>query len=669
MAYRGGVRRRWVMSQVLLWSLALSAIPATAADYLVRPLPFTEVTLTDGLWGQRQETNRRVTLPFAIDQCESSQRLRNFDLAAETLARRAKGETLFSNTPATPFPFDDSDVFKVVEGAAYCLTLRPDPDLQKRLADIVLRIAAAQEPDGYLYTFRTMHPDSPVNKRLDIKRWLKDPQASHELYNIGHLYEAGVAHAQATRSNLLLDVCLKNAELLHRDFADGGLRIAPGHPGIEMALAKLSSRTGDARWLSLAQIFLDARGTTKLPSNQNHKPVLEQREAVGHAVRANYLYSGMADVAALKGDPRYLTAITAIWEDVVGRKLHITGGCGALSNGEAYGEAYQLPHRCYNETCAAIAFLFWNHRMFLLSGDGKYMDVFERTLYNGFLSGVSLSGDRFFYPNPLEYDGKEAFNHDHAGRAPWFGCACCPPNILRMMASLGGYVIGVKDDRLYLNLYAQGEATVTVAGCPLKLFQQTNYPWDETITLRIEPKATKSFCLCLRIPGWVRGRPVPSDLYAFRDSTPSEWTVSVNGELLSPTLEEGYAEIQREWSAGDVVTLKLPMPVRRVTGNRQIEATRGKVALERGPIVYCLEGIDNDKTVSDLSLPDEAKVTAAFQGDLLGGVTVLTATAARVNRTPGDKTQQTPAPIVAVPYAFWNNRGQSEMTVWIGRDK
>jgi len=657
------------MCQFLLLALALSVIPARAADYLVRPLPFTEVTLTGGLWGQRQETNRRVTLPFAIDQCESSQRLRNFDLAAETLARRAKGETLFQNTPATPFPFDDSDVFKVVEGTAYCLTLRPDLDLQKRLAAIVVRIAAAQEPDGYLYTFRTMHPDSPVNKRLDAKRWLKDPQASHELYNIGHLYEAGVAHAQATRSNLLLEVCLKNAELLQQDFGDGDLRIAPGHPVIEMALAKLYSRTGDARWLSLAQTFLDARGVTKSPSNQNHKPVIEQREAVGHAVRANYLYSGMADVAALKGDPRYLTAITAIWDDVVSRKLHLTGGCGALSDGEAYGEAYQLPHRCYNETCAAIAFLFWNHRMFLLSGDGKYMDLFERTLHNGFLSGVSLSGDRFFYPNPLEYDGKEAFNHDHAGRAPWFGCACCPPNMLRMMASLGGYVIGVQQDRLYLNLYAQSEAKGTVAGCPLKLFQQTNYPWDETITLRIEPAAPTSFCLCLRIPGWVRGHPLPSDLYTFDDSTPSEWTVSVNGELLSPTLENGYAVIQRQWSAGDVVTLKLPMPIRRVAGNRQIEATRGQVALERGPIVYCLEGIDNGGSVFDLILPDRAKVTAEFQSDLLGGVTVLTAVAARVDRTPGGGTQKTHAPLMAVPYAFWNNRGLSQMTVWMGRDK
>ena len=435
---------RWFHLCLPLLAGAICPGRLAAADYPVKPVPFTDVKFTGGLLHDRQETNVRVTLPFALDQLESSNRMKNFDLAAETMKRRAAGETNFQNKPVTQYTFDDTDAYKAIEGGAFCLSLRPDPALASRMEGLIARIAAAQEPDGYLYTFRTMHPDAPAHPWIDAKRWLKDPELSHEFYNLGHLYEAGVAHAQATNSDSLLKICLKSAELLQRDFGDGEPRIAPGHEVVEMGLAKLYRQTGDERWLNLARFFLETRGTGSEYS-QDHLPVTEQREAVGHAVRANYLYSGMADVAALKGDERYLKAIHAIWDNVVGRKLHLTGGCGARAAGEAYGDDYELPHRCYNETCAAIGFLYWNHRMFLMTGDGKFMDVFERTLYNGFLSGVSLSGDRFFYPNPLEYDGKERNNHGHAGRAPWFGCACCPPNALRMIASLGGYVSAVRD--------------------------------------------------------------------------------------------------------------------------------------------------------------------------------------------------------------------------------
>ena len=385
------------------------------SDYRVQPVPFTDVRITGGLLHSRQATNSAVTLPFALDQCESSRRMLNFDLAAETMRRRAAGETNFQNKPSTIYPFDDSDVFKAIEGAAFCLSVQPDAALSAKVEKLIARIAAAQEPDGYLYTFRTMHPDSPAHDWIDQKRWLKDPNHSHELYNLGHLYEAGFAHAQATGSRSLLDVCLKSAGLLQKDFGDGQPRIAPGHEVIEMGLAKLYRQTGDNRWLDLAKFFLDVRGKGSEYS-QDHKPVVEQTTAVGHAVRANYLYSGMADVAALSGDERYLAAITKIWNNVVGTKLHLTGGCGARASGEAYGNDYELPHRCYNETCAAVAFLFWNHRMFLMTGDAKYMDVFERSLYNGVLSGVSLSGDRFFYPNPLEYNGSDKNNHGFAGR-------------------------------------------------------------------------------------------------------------------------------------------------------------------------------------------------------------------------------------------------------------
>ena len=656
------------MSRISFFLLAglLSGGSLLAADYPVRPVPFTAVTLTAGLWHARQETNCRITLPFALQQCAVSKRIDNFDLAAETMQRRTAGETHFQNVPATKFPFDDSDVFKALEGAAYCLSLQPDPEVQKRVDGFTARIAAAQEPDGYLYTFRTMHPDSPVNSRMDAQRWLKDSQASHELYNIAHLYEAGVAHAQADPASILLDVCLKNAELLQRDFGDGQPQIAPGHPGIEMALAKLYRQTADRRWLGLAKFFLDARGFSNNPYNQNHKPVIQQREAVGHAVRANYLYSGMADVAALAGDPRYLEAITAIWEDVVGSKLHLTGGCGALADGEAYGAAYELPHQCYNETCAAVGFLLWNQRMFLMTGDGKYMDVFERTLHNGFLSGVSLSGDRFFYPNPLAYDGKEAFNHDHAGRAPWFGCACCPPNVLRTMASLGGYVYATQADRLYVNLYASSVARVDIQGSSVKIEQKTDYPWDGTISLTVDPRQPIPFTLCVRIPHWVRGRPLPSDLYTYDDPTPAAWSVSVNGKSLAVELKNGYATIDRTWQAGDAVTVRLPMPPRRVMANPRVAAARGQIALERGPIVYCLEGIDNGGSVFDCVVPVGATVVPVWKPALLGGVVVLEiADAQSLSATPDGQETQRMMPAVAVPYAFWNNRGLTPMTVWV----
>ncbi|MES2922433.1 MAG: beta-L-arabinofuranosidase domain-containing protein [Verrucomicrobiota bacterium] len=642
-----------------------------AADYPVRPVPFTDVSFTGGMWHDRQETNNKVTLPFALGQCETSKRMENFDLAADTMKRRAAGEKNFQHQPPTVYPFDDSDVYKVLEGAAFCLSVRPDPELQKRVEGVIARIAAAQEPDGYLYTWRTMHPDSPAHDWIDQQRWLKDPILSHELYNLGHLYEAGVAHEQATRSKSLLDICMKSAELVQRDFGDGEPVIAPGHEVIEMGLAKLYRKTGDERFLNLAKFFLDARGRSRRGSDysQDHKPVVDQREAVGHAVRGNYLYSGMADIAALKGDKRYLAAITAIWENVVGKKLHLTGGCGARAAGEAYGDNYELPNRCYNETCAAIGFLFLNHRMFLMTGDAKYMDVFERTLYNGFLSGVSLSGDRFFYPNPLEYDGKEANNHGFAGRAPWFGCACCPPNVLRTLASLGGYAYAVQDDKLFVNFYAQGEARVDVKGTAVKISQKTNYPWDSTINLAVDLAKETTFSLSLRIPGWVQGKPLPSDLYSYDDPSPAAWTLKVNGQPVKVELFNGYASINRAWKSGDIVELNLPMPVRRVAGNPKIAATVGQVALERGPVVYAFEGLDNDNSVFDVSLPVTADVTPAFKAGLLGGVTVLDVTGAnRVLRKEGGGFDEKSTRMTAIPYAAWNNRGLSPMTVWLGRD-
>lgn len=656
------------MKSIAATLICASALSLQAADYPVQPVPFTQVRLTHGLLANRQATNAAVTMPFALEQCEASGRIKNFDLAAEVMRRRAAGETNFQIKPPTQYPFDDSDVYKAIEGSSFCLSVTPDVAQQAKLESIIARVAAAQEPDGYLYTWRTMHPDSPAHDWIDQKRWLKDPILSHELYNLGHLYEAGCAHYQATGSRSLLDVCLKSAELLQKDFGDGEPRIAPGHEVVEMGLAKLYRQTGDKRWLNLAKFFLDNRGHGSEYS-QDHKPVVEQDEAVGHAVRANYLYSGMADVAALTGDERYLAAITKIWENVVGTKLHLTGGCGARASGEAYGNDYELPNRCYNETCAAVAFLFWNHRMFLMTGDAKYMDVFERSLYNGVLSGVSLSGDRFFYPNPLEYNGSTKNNHGFAGRAPWFGCACCPPNVLRTLASLGDYVYAVQSEKLFVNLYAQGEATATVAGNKVKLEQTTEYPWDGKIKLRVTPTKPGTFTLNLRIPGWVEGKPFPSDLYTYDDATPAKWSLRVNGKQVSAPQQKGFAALTREWKFGDEVTLDFPMPVRRVAGNVKIAATKNQVALERGPIVYAFEGVDNDGAVFDTVLPANAKIKPEYRADLLGGVTVLNVThAQRVWLDKSGKRITKSTKLTAIPYAVWNNRGLSPMAVWLARD-
>jgi DUF1680 family protein len=555
------------VSLLLFFFLAASA-GVHAASYPIDPVPFTAVRITGGFWQKKQEVNRNITVPFALQQCEASGRLKNFELAAETMRRRADGEPHFQINPPTIYPFDDTDVYKAIEGASYVLSMGPDEALSRKLDEWIAIVAAAQEPDGYLYTFRTMHPESPGHRWIGEKRWEQDPFLSHELYNVGHLYEAGVAHFQATGQRALLDVCLKNAALLWHDFGDDHPVVAPGHQIVEVGLVKLYGVTHDARFLQLAQKFLDARGPRGPEYNQRHKLVVDQDEAVGHAVRANYMYSGMADVAALTGDRRYIAAIQKIWQNVVEKKLYLTGGVGALQRNEAYGGDYDLPDDGYNETCAAVGLMMWNHRMVLLSGDAKYMDLFERTAYNGFLSGVSESGDCFFYPNPLFYDGKRKNNHEFAGRAPWFGCACCPPNLMRTLAALGGYFYAVKDSSVYVNLYATSESEVTVNQNKVKLTQKTGYPWDGLVSLNVAPAAPADFTLRVRIPGWAQGQPLPSDLYAYDNPQSAHWEVWVNGApVTSPKIEKGYLAIDRKWRPGDTLELKFAMPVQRVKGN------------------------------------------------------------------------------------------------------
>jgi len=619
-------------------------------DYPITPLAFTEVTFDDRFWLPRLTTNRKVTIPYDFRKCEQTGRIDNFAKAAGLMEGPHEG--IF---------FNDSDVFKVVEGAAYSLSLHPDPELDAYLDRLVAKFAGAQEQDGYLYTARTIDPEAMEPDREGLTRW-SNLKVNHELYNVGHLYEAAVAHYQATGKRALLDVAVRNAELIDRVFGPGKIRDVPGHEEIEIGLVKLYRTTGERRYLELAKFFLDQRGQPdrgNLQSGfdnpgymQDHLPVTEQREAVGHAVRAGYLYSGMADVAALTGDQAYIDALDAIWTNVVSRRMYLTGGIGSRHHGEAFGDDYELPNaEAYAETCAAVAGALWNHRMFLLHGDARYLDVLERTLYNGFLAGISMAGDTFFYANPLSSDGEWPFNvRTGAERYPWFDCSCCPTNVVRLLPSLPGYAYAHRDGDIYVNLYVAGAATVATPASDVSLTQKTDYPWSGAVGLTVDPSEESTFAIRLRVPGWARGEPVPSDLYRYLDAAGEAPSLRVNGAPTSVELDQGFAVVRRRWRPGDTVELDLPMPVRRVVSHQAVTDNRGRVAVERGPLVYCAEGTDNGGKALALTLPDAAALTAARDPALLGGVTTIRG-----------------AGIALIPYYAWCHRGAGEMTVWLQR--
>ena len=646
---------------------AQSTPPAGASDYPFKPVPFTAVHLDDVFWAPRIETNRAVTIPFAFQQCELSGRVDNFERAAKAL----RGEELTNRKPPG-YPFDDTDLYKVIEGASYALSVRPDPALDAYVDRMIAKIAAAQEADGYLYTARTIDPAHP-HPWAGKERWELERDDSHELYDLGHLFEAAVAHYQATRKRSLLDVAVKAADLLVSTFGPGKRSIWPGHQITEMGLAKLYRVTGDERYLTLARFMLDERGPNSggrtnprgLTYNQAQARVVDQTEPVGHAVRAVYMYSGMADVAAMTGDGAYARAIDTIWQNTVGRKLYITGGIGASGSGEAFGKPYELPNMtAYNETCASVGMDFWNERLFLLHGDAEYVDVMERTLYNGLLSGVSLDGKTFFYPNPLESNGQHT-------RSPWFGVACCPGNITRFLASVPGYVYATRGDTIYVNLFAGGTAHVeTSGGHKVTIVQDTRYPWDGTVKVTVTPEAPRQFTIAVRIPGWARNEPVPGDLYRFLDSAPAAPTIKVNGRQAPLTLDKGYVTLARQWKAGDAIDLTLPMPVRRIVANDQVQADRDRVALQRGPVVYAAEWVDNPGgRVRNLVLPDTSRLTAEFRPDLLRGVEVIKGAALGLSRDATGRVIKTRQPFLAIPYATWANRGAGQMIVWIPRSE
>jgi len=639
---------------------AVSPAVAPLKDYPVRPVPFTSVHFNDAFWAPRIETNRKVTIPFAFQKCEETGRVDNFERAAMAL----RGEA-FTNKKAPGYPFDDTDIYKVIEGASYALSVQPDPQLDAYVDGLISKIAAAQEKDGYLYTARDIDPTNP-HPWAGKERWVNEKINSHELYDLGHLYEAAVAHYQATGKRTLLDVALKSANLLDQTFGPGKLSIWPGHQITEMGLAKLYRVTGDPRYLGLAKFMLDERGPDGSQGsgrnyNQSQAKVVDQTEAVGHAVRATYMYSGMADVAALTGDTAYVNAIDKIWENVASKKLYITGGIGASGAGEAFGANYELPNMtAYNETCAAVGNDFWNHRLFLLHGDAKYIDVMERTLYNGLISGVSLDGKLFFYPNPLESNGQHA-------RSPWFGVACCPGNITRFLASVPGYVYAQAGGTLYVNLFVGSTAQIKMdGGRTVGITQETKYPWDGAVRMTVNPDQEGKLAINVRIPGWARNEPVASDLYTFSAASTEPVVLKVNGKSVPIKIDKGYVSLDRKWKKGDVIDLNLPMPVRRILANSQVAADRGRIALQRGPIVYAAEWPDNPNgKVRNILLPDSAVFTTEYRPDFLGGVSVVKSKALGLAYDAQGNLVKSEQDFTAIPYATWANRGRGQMIVWI----
>ena len=637
-------------------------------DYTYKEVPFTDVHFTDNFWLPRIETIRNVTVPFAFRKCEETHRSDNFAVAAGIK------EGKFNS----PYPFDDSDVYKIMEGASYLLAVKEDNGLDAYMDSLISLIGAAQEPDGYLYTTRTIGGSS-IHPWAGKKRWENERDNSHELYNVGHMYEAAVAHYQATGKRDFLDIAIKSADLLCNTFGpeEGKLTVAPGHQEVEIGLVKLYRATGDRRYLDLSKFFLDARGKyDKYDRNskdqfrsgaywQDHKAVIDQDEAVGHAVRAAYMYSAMTDVAALRNEQTYRVAVDNLWDNVTGKKMYITGGIGSTRHGEAFGKNYELPNStAYCETCASIANCMWNLRMFMLHGDAKYIDVLERSLYNAVLSGISLDGKEFFYPNVLSCD------ENGAERSEWFNCSCCPSNLSRFVPSIPGYVYATSDAGVYVNLYGANQAGITLGnGKRIDMSQKTSYPWEGNIELTVTPESKQEFSIMLRIPGWVDNRPVPSDLYTYMNADEKKIVIKINGEVQNAPIEKGYAVLARKWEPGDVIQLTLPMEVHKNKANDKVEADINHLSVERGPIVYCAEFADNNGAVLNYVLKSGDEFAVSPAPALFDGVNLLKG---HVDRVVADKNYEVIKSVkdslTLIPYYARSHRGNGEMTVWFPSD-
>ncbi len=623
-------------------------------------VPFNAVELRDGLWSRRQTAIREHTVPFLHAQYEKNGLFEALDVDSPPGPLRIP----FNNRPNTAVMYWDSDIAKWIEMASYALATRYDADLDARIDDLIARIAKAQRPDGYFNTYFIRR--EPAKRWTNLRDW-------HELYCAGHLIEAAVAHAQVTGKRNLLEIVRRYADYIATMFgpASDQRRGYCGHPEIELALVKLHRLTDERRYLDLAKFFIDERGRqphyfdqeaiargedpaaqyySTYEYSQSHEPVREQREVVGHAVRAMYLYSAMADLAAAFDDRALMAACRALWDDLTNRRLYVTGGLGPSARNEGFTADYDLPNEtAYAETCAAVGLVFWSHRMALAERDARYADMMELALYNGALAGIALDGEHFFYDNPLASRGAHV-------RWTWHRCPCCPPNIGRLIASLGQYVYSTADDEVAVHLYVESSARMHVAGVNVDLRQATRYPWHGAIDIVIDPAESVEFSLRLRIPGWCRAA-----------------RAAINGAPLDlgAMTDRGYAHVRRRWQKGDVVKLDLDMPAERIYAHPDVAADVGRVALKRGPIVYCLEASDNDAPVHRIALRRSDRIDAQFEPELLGGVAMLTASGVAIGTPAGGALYATDPPrmqrasLRAIPYAFWCNRDRGEMNVWI----
>lgn len=618
------------------------------AGYEIEPVNIQNVKLTDSFWLPIIKRVQEVTIAYAIQKCNEEGRFENFLIAGKQKTGEVRGQ----------MPFDDTDVYKIIEGASNTLISAPNPKLDRVLDSLIAIVKIGQEKDGYLTTWRTINPAKPPAPWVPViegKRW-ESLQISHECYNAGHLIEAAVVHFEATGKRNFLDIAIKNADLLVKTFGDkpGQVKGVPGHQIVETGLIKLYQITGKEDYLKLAKYFLDNRGN---PNNhklygeyaQDHIPVIQQNEVVGHAVRAVYMYAGMTDIAAMTKDKGYTDAVNNLWSNMVNKKMYITGGIGSRHDGEAFGANYELPNlTAYNETCAAIGDVYWNHRLHNLTGKSQYFDVIERTMYNGLISGISLDGKEFFYPNALESDGVFKSNRGSCTRQAWFDCSCCPTNLIRFVPSIPGLIYSKSKEVLYVNLYASNNATFTLGKTDLQISQQTGYPWNGKVNISVNPKKESQFTIKLRVPGWARNEVLPGDLYSYKKASTQKATINLNGEILAIQPQDGYFVITRNWKKGDKINLNFPMEVQEVETNTKVETNKNKVALEYGPIVYAVEEVDNKTNFDKIDISSSDTFKVKKEANLLQGVNVIENSKFK-----------------AIPYYSWSNRGVGKMKVWL----
>lgn len=626
---------------------------AQEQDYPITPVPFSKVKIQDSFWAPKIKTNHNVTIPIAYQQSLETGRVDNFKIAAN----------LKEGQFCTEYPFDDTDIYKIIEAASYSIHTYPDKKMQVMMDTLIALISSAQEEDGYLYTTRTIGKN--VHPWAGNNRWELVHELSHELYNLGHMFEAAVAHYSATGKRSFLDIAIKSADLICNEFGEGKIMNYPGHQEVEIGLVKLYRITKNERYLQQAKFFLEMRGNPEVGNpkkyDQSHLPVTRQKEAVGHAVRGSYMWAAMADIAAITGDESYLNAIEAIWDDIIKTKYYINGGIGATGSGEAFGDPYELPNMtAYCETCAGVGNAKWNHRMFLMTGESKYIDVLERTMYNNILDGVSLSGDRFFYPNPLASYGQ----HE---RSAWFGCACCPPNVARFLPSMPGYIYANQGDDIYVNIYVSSETSLELGGKTITISQKSEFPWNGVVKIAVSPSSTIKANLKLRVPGYTRNQPVPSDLYSYINKKNAFLGLKLNGSTMEYTMDaKGYITLNRNWDKGDIIEIDFPMDVHQVKAHGEVKDDMGKIAFERGPLLYCAEWPDNpDNKVLSLIVDSESPLDV-LQSDILGGCYTLEGKAKRAScNLDGSIEVSNADKLTLIPYYLWNNRGPGEMSVWL----